>query len=204
MTNPTFNASIILNRKSGIGMKFQKNIIFIIALYLGAIVIANLLVAYYGPKITIVCAFAFIGLDLTTRDNLHDAWRRQGLVWKMGVLILTGSVLSVILNWNAWQIALASCIAFASAAIMDTVIYHILREKTRFLRVNGSNVVSAVVDSIVFPSVAFGVFMPWIVLGQFAAKVFGGMFWFFILSVVSLGKGINRREVDASSDLYRL
>jgi queuosine precursor transporter len=179
-------------------LKLQKNTIFIIALYLGAIVIANLLVAYYGPKITVLCAFAFIGLDLTTRDNLHDAWRKQGLLWKMGVLILAGSVLSVILNWGARRIALASCIAFASAAIIDTITYHILREKIRFLRVNGSNVVSAAVDSIVFPSVAFGVFLPWIVLGQFAAKVLGGMLWFFILSVLPFNSWLNKRDADVS------
>jgi hypothetical protein len=182
-------------------MRFQRNIVIIIGLYLGAIVTANLLVAYYGPKVTIICAFAFIGLDLTTRDNLHDAWKKQGLVWKMGTLILAGSILSVILNWGAWRIALASCIAFASAAFIDTLTYHILREKIRFLRVNGSNVVSAAVDSIAFPTIAFGVFMPLIVLGQFAAKVFGGMLWFFILSALPFVRGFYRPKAGTSPNI---
>ena len=182
-------------------MRLQKNIIFIVLLYLGAIVAANLIVAYFGPKATIICAFAFIGLDLTTRDSLHDAWQNRGLVWKMGVLILAGSVLTVILNWGARRIAFASCVAFASAAVIDTIIYHILREKIRFLRVNGSNVISAAVDSIVFPTIAFGIFMPWIILGQFAAKVFGGILWFFILSALPFWKKPDSGKMDVSTDI---
>ena len=36
-------------------------------------------------------------------------------------------------------------------------------------------------NSIVFPTLAFGGFMPVIVLGQFAAKVLGGFLWSKIL-----------------------
>ena len=49
------------------------------------------------------------------------------------------------------------------------------------VRVNGSNVFSAAVDSAVFPTLAFGVFLPWVILGQFAAKVAGGFVWSMIL-----------------------
>lgn len=150
-------------------------------LYLLAVVLANLSVAYFGPSSTIVNAFLFIGLDLTSRDKLHDAWHGRGLVWKMGALIATGSILSWMLNRNAGQIALASFLAFACAAVVDTIIYAVLRHRTWMVRVNGSNVLAAAVDSIVFPTVAFGAFMPLIVLGQFAAKVFGGAVWSWII-----------------------
>jgi len=49
------------------------------------------------------------------------------------------------------------------------------------VRVNGSNVVSAAVDSVVFPTLAFGSFLPWVILGQFLAKVAGGAVWSLIL-----------------------
>jgi hypothetical protein len=45
------------------------------------------------------------------------------------------------------------------------------------VKVNGSNVVSAAIDSLVFPTLAFGALLPWIVAGQFAAKVAGGAVW---------------------------
>ena len=166
-----------------------------VALYLVAIVAANLTVAMWGPSMTIVNAFLFIGLDLTSRDKLHDAWHGNGLVWKMGALIAAGSVLSWLLNQNAAQIALASFVAFACAAVVDTVAYHLLRHRVWWQRVNGSNVVSAAVDSLVFPSIAFGAFLPVIVLGQFAAKVLGGALWSVVLGKVR--KPAERVEVSA-------
>ena len=143
--------------------------------------LANLSVAHFGPSSTIVNAFLFIGLDLTSRDKLHEAWHNNGLIWKMGLLIATGSLISWLLNRNAGQIALASFIAFACAAVVDTIVYQILRKQKYMVKVNGSNIFSAATDSIIFPTIAFGGFLPWITLGQFAAKVFGGAIWAIIL-----------------------
>ena len=152
-----------------------------ITMYLAAIILANLSSAYFGASASIFNAFLFIGLDLTSRDKLHDAWRGNGLTLKMGTLILTGSILSYIINHNAGRIAVASFLAFSAAAITDTVIYQLLHKKSYLVKVNGSNVFSAAVDSLVFPTVAFGGFLPWITLGQFAAKMLGGFLWSFIL-----------------------
>lgn len=153
-----------------------------VSLYLFAIVAANLLVARFGPTISIINAFLFIGLDLKTRDNLHDDWQHKGLWWKMILLILSGSVLSWLLNRQAGQIALASFVAFMASSIADTLVYTALRRKDRMTRVNGSNFFGAAVDSLIFPSLAFG-FPPdwWIVYGQFTAKVAGGLFWSLVL-----------------------
>lgn len=148
-----------------------------VILYLVAIVLANLTVAAFGPSMVIVNAFLFIGLDLTARDHLHDAWRGNKLLPKMTALIATGSILSWLLNRDAGQIALASFVAFAAAATVDAIVYHLLGKYPRWLRINGSNVPSALVDSLIFPTLAFGAFLPLIVLGQFIAKVLGGFAW---------------------------
>jgi uncharacterized PurR-regulated membrane protein YhhQ (DUF165 family) len=124
----------------------------------------------------------FIGLDLTSRDHLHDAWHGRGLAWKMAALIAVGSLLSWLLNRNAGPIALASFAAFACAAIVDTAIYHLLKDRSKMLKINGSNVLSAAVDSLVFPTLAFGAILPVIVIGQFAAKVLGGFLWSIVLN----------------------
>jgi len=150
-------------------------------LYLAAIIVANLVIAWLGPAAAIVVAFVCIGLDLTARDALHDAWRHRGLWPKMAALIATGSLLSWLLNRNAGPVALASFVAFAAAGSADAVVYAILGQRARLVRVNGSNVVSAAVDSVVFPTLAFGSFLPWVILGQFLAKVAGGAVWSFIL-----------------------
>lgn len=155
-----------------------------VLIYLAAIVAANLTVAVWGPSMTIVNAFLFIGLDLTARDRLHDQWHGRLLWPKMAALIATGSVLSWAINRDAGQIALASFVAFALAGAMDAGAYHLLRNRTWSQRVNGSNILSAAVDSIVFPTLAFGAFMPAIIAGQFMAKVVGGAVWSMIIAEV--------------------
>lgn len=154
----------------------------VIVLYLVSVVLANLSVAFFGAGISIVNAFLFIGLDLTTRDMLHEQWEHKNLWRNMALLIGAGSVLSALLNWDVLPIALASFVAFASAGVADTITYNVLRNHSRIVRVNGSNMVSAAVDSVVFPALAFGfpLLVP-IMLGQFAAKTFGGYVWSLIL-----------------------
>jgi len=152
-----------------------------IIMYLGAIILANLSSAYFGANASIINAFLFIGLDLTSRDKLHEAWQGKSFIWKMGGLIVLGSLLSWLINRNAGIIAIASFVAFASAAVIDTIVYQLLHKKDYLVKVNGSNVFSALADSLIFPTIAFGGFLPLITLGQFLAKVFGGAVWAYIL-----------------------
>lgn len=154
----------------------------LVSLYLAAIVAANLTIAYIGPSATWWVGLVCIGLDLTTRDALHERWEGRNLARNMALLIASGSVLSWVLNRDAGPITLASLVAFAASGVADAIAYHVLRERARFLRINGSNVLSALVDSVVFPTVAFGAIMPGVVVGQFVAKVAGGFLWSLLLS----------------------
>lgn len=165
--------------------------ILLVGLYLAAIVVANLTVAMFGPAVVVINAFLFIGLDITCRDRLHEAWT-IGRWWKMGLLIAAGSLISWLLNRAVAPIALASCVAFCLSAIADTVVYTWLHGRPWWVKVNGSNVVSAAVDSLVFPSIAFGAFLPWIILGQFVAKVCGGALWGIVL-------GMRRQRVEVQA-----
>ncbi len=157
-----------------------------IILYLLAIVLANLSVATFGPAVSVLNAFLFIGLDLTTRDALHERWRNKNLARNMLMLIAAGSLLSWGLNKDAGIIALASFVAFAGAGLVDTIAYAILQDKTRLIKINGSNVAAALVDSILFPAIAFGfpLLVP-VMIGQFVAKVGGGFLWSLIYSRVN-------------------
>lgn len=153
----------------------------LVALYLVAIVAANLLVAAFGPGVSIVNAFLLIGLDLSTRDALHERWQHRHLLPKMAALVAAGSLISWFLNRDAGRIALASAVAFGGAAIVDGVVYWVARRSSRITRMNASNSVSAAVDSVLFPTIAFGGFLPWVTLGQYVAKVGGGAIWAWLL-----------------------
>jgi uncharacterized PurR-regulated membrane protein YhhQ (DUF165 family) len=155
--------------------------IALVVLYLAAIISANLMIAHFGPSATVLTSFLFIGLDITARDRLHESWQGRALWPRMAALIAAGSLLSWLANRNAAQIALASFIAFAASGAADALIYQALRHRAWFVKVNGSNAVSAAVDSLVFPTLAFGMLLPFVTLGQFIAKVAGGAVWAVIL-----------------------
>lgn len=178
-----------------------KTILLVIA-YLVAIVAANLLVARYGPSVAILNALLFIGWDLVARDKLHEVWAGRGLAWRMGLLILTGSMLSYLLNRDAGPIAAASFVAFLSAATVDATAYHALKHRPWMIRSNGSNLFGALVDSIVFPTLAFGGLMLGIVAGQFLAKVAGGFVWSWLLSKGAAARAVEsvRQAQEATGD----
>jgi uncharacterized PurR-regulated membrane protein YhhQ (DUF165 family) len=150
-------------------------------MYLTAIVSANLSVFYFGKWATVINAFLFIGLNITSRDKLHERWNNKNLILKMGALILAGSVLSYLLNKNTGRIAIASFLSFVATGVVDTIVYQLAIRKKKFVKINLSNVFSSLVDSILFPTLAFGLFMPLVILGQFLAKVFGGLIWSLVL-----------------------
>lgn len=161
----------------------------LVIFYLTAIVLANLSVTHFGPSVSIVNAFLFIGLDLTTRDFLHENWVNKNLKRNMFLLIFSGSLLSYIINSNSGIVAIASFIAFAASASVDTIIYILLKNKSKMVKINGSNVISSAVDSVIFPSIAFGFpLLIGIMFGQFLAKVLGGFVWSVLLKKIKVIK----------------
>lgn len=166
-----------------------------ITLYLLAIVLANFNVLWFGPVSTPINAFFLIGLDLSLRDKLHEKWIKKNLWLKMMLLISAGSIITYIINQNAARIAIASVIAFACAALADMIIYSRLIRKTFLIKSNSSNIAGALVDSVLFPTIAFGVLMPWIILVQFAAKTAGGFVWSLLLNKIRERKVVKREEV---------
>ena len=148
-----------------------------IVIYAAAMTLANLSVTAFGPAISPVNAFVLIGLDLALRDWLHVRLR----AWQMGALIACTGLLTYALNPAAGMIAVASACAFSAAALVDWATFARLRGSW-LSRANGSNVAGAAVDSIVFPTLAFGALMPHIVAMQFIAKVLGGAVWAALIS----------------------
>ena len=146
-------------------------------IYIDALVAANLLVAWLGVWFSLVNAFVLIGLDLSLRDKLHDLWEGDKLPIKMGGLIATASIVSYAINPATGMIAFASLASFSLSMVADAFVYQYLKDKEWMIRVNGSNIAGSAVDSVVFPTIAFGGLMLEIVALQFIAKVGGGYIW---------------------------
>ena len=150
--------------------------IIALVIYASSMILANLLVSTFGPSITPINAFLLIGLDLTLRDWLHFRLK----TWQMGCLIVGTGGLTYLLNPAAGMIAVASAVAFLVAALVDWAVF--MRTTGSWIkRANVSNTAGAGVDSLLFPTIAFGALMPEIVALQFVAKVAGGAVWSYVL-----------------------
>ena len=148
-----------------------------IGIYTIAMTLANLSIAAFGLWVSPINAFLFIGLDLTLRDLLHTKLK----TWQMGALIGATGLLTYVLNPAAGMIAIASAVSFTAAAVVDwSVFAKVVGPWTK--RANASNIAGAAVDSLLFPTIAFGVLMPHIVALQFIAKVTGGAMWGYLIS----------------------
>jgi uncharacterized PurR-regulated membrane protein YhhQ (DUF165 family) len=153
----------------------------ILAAWLAAIVAANLSVSKFGPSAAIYNAFIFIGLLLVLRDVLHDALGRWRFPKMLGLIAL-GGMLSYIVTPSGGKIALASAVAFVAAETVDFIVYTLLHGRPWLERSNASNFPGALVDSLVFPTIAFGGFIWGVSFGQFVAKVAGGLLFTLLLA----------------------
>lgn len=154
----------------------------LVVVYLGAITAANLLVTEYGPAVSIYTALGLVALDLTLRDLLHDRTSGARRWSVMALLVLGGSAISYALNREAGPIALASAAAFGAAMTVDAVVYQAARRMAWIERSSLSNVAGAIIDSAVFVSLAFPVFLWDVAVGQATAKVAGGLVFALLLT----------------------
>ena len=150
-----------------------------IIIYAIAMTLANLSIANFGVWVSPINAFLFIGLDLALRDWLQMRIK----AWQMAVLIAVSGGLTYALNQDAGMIAVASAASFTLAALADWAVFSKVTGSW-FKRANVSNVAGAAVDSVAFPTIAFGVLMPEIIALQFVAKIFGGAIWTYWLNKV--------------------
>lgn len=151
-------------------------LIFAVLIYVFAIVFANFLVSLFGPTITPINAFVFIGLDLALRNWLNLKLNK----WQMGAMIFGTGVISYLLNDTMQMIAIASAVSFTLASLVDWLVFNKI-QGSWIKRANISNTAGAFVDSVAFPTIAFGSLMLEIVALQFFAKVAGGFVWTYLL-----------------------
>ena len=155
----------------------------LVGVYLAAIVTANIITARYGPTASVYNAFALIGLDLITRDRLADFWGTSR--WqRMALLIGAGSAISFLIAQDVQAIAEASAISIACAETGEGLLYHLLRRREWVQRANAAAWLGAAIDSLVFPTLAFGGVMWSTTVGQFTAKVAGALLWSAVIAKV--------------------
>lgn len=134
--------------------------------YVAAFVLINLIVNWLGPLIVPVTTVAAVCANMLIRDRIfYDAGPRYSIAAATAAGLFT-----VAISIEAGMVALASMVAVIAGACTSAAAYKLLRgpfEERRPV----ANTCSAVVDALVFPTVAFIQFMPWISFAQFSMKV---------------------------------
>lgn len=154
-----------------------------ISIYLIAFVLSNFIVLWFGATGLIFTALFLIPFDFVMRCIFHETWKGKELILKLGSLVLAASILTFIINRETLNIALASSGGFILAQIFAGIFYQIFINRSYFLKVNGSDAIGILVDSLVFQLIAFSVILPEIIVSQFILKITGGLFWYWILFV---------------------
>lgn len=146
--------------------------IFILLLYLFSILLSAWLVQYVGVVpvwfgVNAPAGAYVIGLTMVLRDLLQDQLGARPVY----VAIIIGALLSAFVSPN---IAFASAIGFCISELVDQFVYTPIRKHSLVFAVIISNVVSILVDTIIFLYSVFGNFDYFI--GQVLAKFFATIF----------------------------
>lgn len=156
----------------------------VIGLYIGAIVVANGAVTFYGQVALPFSSFALIPFDLIARDILQDRWQdrsKADLRFRMTLVIMAGALISVLTGTGSARINLASFLAFTVAGVIDALTYQWMIRYGRIFRINGATLTAAITDSIIFVLIAFDHTVWSLILFQIAMKVAGGFCWSLLL-----------------------
>lgn len=151
------------------------------AAYVACIVLANVLTARFGLVsvgfgLMVMAGTYAAGFALLARDVAQDASGRLAVL----AAIVVGAALSAWLSTP--QLALASGVAFLLAESADMAVYTPLRDRGWARAVLASNVVGAVVDTLVFLWLA-GFPLTWTTVG---GQMVGKLLWATLLPVVIL------------------
>lgn len=154
-----------------------------ISIYLLAFVLANFIVLWFGANGLIFTALFLIPFDFVIRCIFHETWKGTKLILNLGSLVILASLISYLINSETKNIALASSCGFIVAQIFAGIFYQVTIKKKYFIKVNGSDAVGILADSIVFQLIAFSFIDISITLSQFTLKLIGGLFWYWVIFV---------------------
>lgn len=155
----------------------------LLTVYLISFVCANLLVKHFGPPGLLFSSFFLIPFDFVARCVIHEKYKGKQLIVIISSLTLAASLVTVLINYEAMNIALASMAGFTAAQIAAGIFYQSNKSKNFFYKVNLSDLVAITFDSIIFQLVAFSIIDPRITLGQIVIKFAGGLLWYYIIFV---------------------
>ena len=123
--------------------------------YVAVFVIINLIVNHCGPWVIPITTVAAVCVNMMIRDFLlYDG----GLKWSATTCAAAGAI-TVLINYDAGMVAIASFVAVVSGALISGGVYRVLPGDFDSKRWP-ANIASAIGDALIFPTLSFMAFMP--------------------------------------------
>lgn len=152
------------------------NLYIMVFLYVSLFIVANLLVASFGPWITPFNALFIISADMVIRDRIQF---NNGFFWSVSSCFVAG-LSTVIINPDAGMIAIASMSSVIMAGVGSAIIFK-FKSGCFYRKAFPANVAAAAIDSVAFPIIAFGHLMIDVTIVQFLAKTIGAIIILLIM-----------------------
>lgn len=163
-------------------------------MFLLAFVAANLIVKHFGAPGLWLSSFLLIPFDFVCRCIIHEKLSGAKLFFTLLLLSIAAAVVTVLINWQATNIALGSVAGMCAAQLAAGFFYQATKSRSYFVKVNGSDLAAIIFDSIVFQAIAFNSIQPSITIGQIIVKFAGGLLWYYIIfKKLKYGEKINRK-----------
>lgn len=160
----------------------MNRLIPVLSLYLLSFVGANLLVKHFGAYGLWFSSFLLIPFDFVCRCLLHEKWKGLKLIFNLLLLTAASGAITYLINRHAINIALGSLAGFSASQLGAGIFYQWLKQsKNWFFKVNISDLIAIVCDSLVFQYIAFDKLVIPVTIGQVAIKFAGGLMWYYIL-----------------------
>lgn len=162
-----------------------------------AFVAANIIVKYFGPSGLLFSSFLLIPFDFIARCIIHERLSGLRLFITLLELSIYAAIITCLINFNAFNIALASVCGFLVAQAAAGVFYQAAKIKHRsmFFKVTISDFVGICWDSILFQWVAFAALDLRITAAQILIKFAGGLIWYFIIFKTGFYEKVIERRV---------
>lgn len=148
---------------------------FTMILYIACVVLADILAARWivpiGFGLIVPAGVFMIAPIFTLRDEIHRNSGAKTVVKLIFIASAISYLVSILIGSSLLgKITIASVLAFLVSEYADTFVYHLIRKETWMQRVIKSNLVSALLDSVIFIWMAFGFILP-LILGQYIVKM---------------------------------
>jgi uncharacterized integral membrane protein (TIGR00697 family) len=181
--------------------KTQSNLVIINAVFIMSLLVANVVASKVVNLFGLIVPAAVVAYAITflATDVINEIWGKQeadrtvklGLVIQVSALLLIGlaivlppapfaiefsDMFTTVLK-QSWRVVFASLVAYAFSQAHDVMSFNFWRKKTdgkhKWLRNNASTLVSQIIDTAIFITIAFWGTVPsilWMIFSQYIVK----------------------------------